>query len=71
MVVGANDNEETREVIVVVFCDDDDVAFHFIQNEEGEKKNFVTNHEGKRRKEGDMVQRSKKIYYSISRARRF
>jgi len=38
MFFGANDDEETEEVIGIVFCDDDDVFFHFIQTRAGEKK---------------------------------
>lgn len=63
MVFVANEFEKdaTREGIVICFCDVSLRVFHFIQNE---KENFVTR---RRTKNSHVVQRSKKIYYSISR----
>jgi hypothetical protein len=64
MVFVANEFEKdaTREGIVICFCDVSRV-FHFIQNE---KENFfLTRRRTKNSRVG--VQRSKKIYYSISR----
>ena len=69
MVFVANEFEKdaTREGIVICFCDlwctcDVSRVFHFIQNE---KENFLTKRRTKNSRVG--VQRSKKIYYSISR----